>query len=303
MEDVQRLDVPVVKRAVVLEFQGADGMRDAFQRVALAVGVVVGGIDAPLVARAVVRGAEDAVHDWVAHVEVGRGHVDLGPQGPRAVGEFAGLHAAEEVEVFFDGAIAVGAVAARRGERAAVLADLVGREVTDVGLSGQDHLLGPIVELVEIVGGVEQAVFPIEAQPADVLHDRVDVFDFLLRGVGVVEAEVAQPPVVPRDAEVQADRLGMADVKVAVRLRRKAGVDAVVAAAGQVGVDVFAEEVGGSRGGIGCAHGRVRSEVNVQPRMEHGWNTERSRLAIQTSDETAISFPVPFVFHPWLQYF
>ena len=135
-------------------------MRDAFQRVALAVGVVVGRVDAPLVARAMVRGVEDAVHDRVAHVEVGRGHVDLRPQGPRAVGELARPHAAEEIEVLFDGAVAIGAVAARRGERAAVLADLVGGEVADVGLAGEDHLLGPLVELVEIVGGVDTGGLP-----------------------------------------------------------------------------------------------------------------------------------------------
>ena len=57
-----------------------------------------------------------------------------------AVGELAGLHAREEVEILFDGAIAIGAVFARLGEGAAVLADLVGGEVIDVGLAGLDEL-------------------------------------------------------------------------------------------------------------------------------------------------------------------
>ena len=232
MEDPQRLDVPVVQRTVVLEFQGADGMRDAFQRVALAVGVVVGRVDAPRVARAMVRGAEDAVHYRVAEVDVGRGHVDLRPQGPRAVGELAGPHAAEEVEVLRDRAIAIGAVAAGRGERAAVLADLVGREVADVGLAGQDHLFRPLVKLLEIIRCIEQPIFPIEAQPADILHDGVDVFDFFLRWIRIVEAEIALAAVVlARCRNFQADRLGMADVQVAIGLRRKPRVDAVVASA------------------------------------------------------------------------
>ena len=162
------LDVPVVERAVIFELERADGVRDAFDRIALAVRVVVHRVDAPLVAGAVMLGVEDAVHDGVAHVEVGRRHVDLGAQGACAVGEFAGLHAREEVEIFLDGAIAIGAVLAGFGEGAAVLADLVGGEVADVGLAGLDELDGPIVELVEVVGGVEEAVFPIEAEPADV---------------------------------------------------------------------------------------------------------------------------------------
>ena len=122
---------------------------------------------------------QDAVHHRVAHVEVGRGHVDLRPQRARAVGELAGPHALEQVEVLLDRAVAVGAVLARLGQRAAVLADLVGGQVADVGLAGLDQLHGPLVELLEVVGGVEQPVFPVEAEPADVLHDRVDVLDAL----------------------------------------------------------------------------------------------------------------------------
>ena len=181
---------PVVERAVVFEFQRADGVRDAFDGIGLAVRVVVHGVDAPRVAGAVVLGVQDAVHHRVAQVEVGRGHVDLGAQGAGAVGEFAGLHAREQVEVLLDGAVAVGAVLARLGEGAAVLADFVGGQVADVGLAALDELDGPLVELVEIIGGVEEAVFPVEAEPADVVHDGIDVLLLFLVGIGVVEAQV-----------------------------------------------------------------------------------------------------------------
>ncbi len=53
------------------------------------------------------------------------------------------LHALEEVEIFLDGAVAVGAVLAGFGEGAAVLANLVGGEVIDVGLAGLDELAAP----------------------------------------------------------------------------------------------------------------------------------------------------------------
>ena len=89
-----------------VEFQGADRVGDPLDRVALAVGVVVHRVDAPFVASAVMLGVDDAVHDRVAEQHVGVGHVDLGAQDLFAVGEFALLHALEQVEVLLDGAVA-----------------------------------------------------------------------------------------------------------------------------------------------------------------------------------------------------
>ena len=51
-------------------------------------------------------GVDDAVHDRVAEQHVRVGHVDLGAQDLFAVGEFAVLHALEQVEVLLDGAVA-----------------------------------------------------------------------------------------------------------------------------------------------------------------------------------------------------
>ena len=240
-------DVPVVERAVVFEFQRADGVRDALDGIGLAVGVVVHRVDAPLVAGAVMLGVQDAVHHRVAHVEVGRRHVDFGAQGAGAVGEFAGLHALEQVQILFDGAVAIGAFLAGFGEGAAVLAHFLGGEIADVGLAVSDELHGPLVELAEIVGGVEEAVFPIEAQPADVLHDGIDVLGLFLCGVGVVEAQVGFAAELGGQAEIQADGFGVADVQIAVRLGRKARVHAAAELAGlQVVEDDVANEIGGA---------------------------------------------------------
>ena len=194
MIDAEGLDVPIVERAVIFEFQRADGVGDAFDGIALPVRVVVHRVDAPLVAGAVMLGVQDAVHDGVAQVEVGRRHVDFGAERARAIGELAGLHAREEVEILFDAAIAVGALLAGFGGRAAVLADLVGGQVADVGLAGFDQLHGPIVQLVEIVGGVEEAVFPIEAEPADVVDDGIDVLGLFLLGLVSSKRRLVLPP-------------------------------------------------------------------------------------------------------------
>ena len=95
-------------------------------------------------------------------------------------------------------------------------------------------LLGPLVELLEVVGGVELAVLPVDAEPADVVADGIDVLLLLLGGVGVVVAEVELAAVLLGEAVVQADRLGVADVQVAVRLGREARVHAAAEPAGAV---------------------------------------------------------------------
>ena len=69
-----------------------------------------------------------------------------------------------------------------------------------------------------------------------------------LRGVGVVEAQVALAAELGGQAEVQADGLGVADVQVAVRLGRKARVHAPAVLVGlQVLEDDVADEMGWQR--------------------------------------------------------
>ena len=135
------LDEPVVERPVVGELERADRVRDALDRVGLAVREVVRRVDAPRVARPRVRGVEDPVQDRVAQVDVARRHVDPRAQVARAVGELASTHPREEVEALLDGPVAPGARSARLGQRAAVLADLVGGQVVHVGLARAVHLI------------------------------------------------------------------------------------------------------------------------------------------------------------------
>ena len=114
------------------------------------------------------------------------------------------------------------------------LRDLLGRQVADVGLAVLDELLGPLVELLEVVGGVEHAVLPVAAEPADVVADGIDVLLLLLGRGWCRRSEVELAAVLHGQAEVQADRLGVADVQVAVGLRREARVDAAAEPPGAV---------------------------------------------------------------------
>jgi len=247
--DAELLDEPVVERAVDVELQRADAVGDMLDGVGLAVGVVVHGVDAPAVARAVVVGMEDAVHDGVAEHHVGVGHVDFGAEHLGAVGELAVAHAAEEVEVLLGGAVAEGAVGAGGGDGAAAGAYLVERLVVDIGQTFLYQQAGPFVELLEIVGGVVD-FGPVETEPADVLLYGVDILGVLLDGVGVVEAEVGAAAIFLGEAEVDADALGVADVEVAVGLGREAGLHGGAAAFGEVALDDFLQKVQLAFGGV-----------------------------------------------------
>src|SRR5258706_124806 len=58
------------------------------------------------------------------------------------------------------------------------------------------------------------------------LFDGIDILYVLLRRVGIVEPEVAESPELPRQTEIDANRLCVPDVKIAVRFRGKAHTDA-----------------------------------------------------------------------------
>ena len=201
-ENAELLDKPVVERAVILEFQRADGVSNAFDRVRLSVRVVVHRVNAPFVARPVVGGAQDAVHHRVAHVEIGRIHVDFGTKRSGAVGKFAGAHALEQVEVLVNAAVAIGAFLTQFRERTTILAHFLGAQVVNVGLARLNELNRPLVELVEVVGCVVET-FPLPTEPFDIANDGIDVFLLLFLRVGVVEAQVRMAAELRRQSKVQ----------------------------------------------------------------------------------------------------
>src|SRR5215510_12841312 len=124
---------------MVLELQGADRVRDAFDGIRLAVRIVVARIDAPCRARAWMAGMQDTIEHRIAQVDVARRHVDLGAQHARAIGKLAGPHAAEQVEVLLDAAIAPGAVFAWLRQRTTMDAHLFLTLIVDVSLANMDE--------------------------------------------------------------------------------------------------------------------------------------------------------------------
>jgi hypothetical protein len=114
------------------------------------------------------------------------------------------------------------------GERAARGAQLVGRLRIHVRVAVPDELLGELVHPVEVIGRVVEVLVllaPVVAEPVDRIEDRVDeLLLFLFRLVS--SKRMWQTPRMLRHAEIEADRFGVPDVEVAVRLGRKTRADA-----------------------------------------------------------------------------
>src|SRR5205807_1057008 len=69
--------------------------------------------------------------------------------------------------------------------------------------------------------GVEESV-PVEAEPLHILLDRFDILGFFFFWIGVVKTQIRVSAKLVGESKVEADCLGVADVQVSVRLRRKA---------------------------------------------------------------------------------
>ena len=144
--------IPVVERTVIFEFERADGVRDAFNRIRLAVRKVVHRVNAPIIAGAVMLGVQNAIHHRIAHIQIRRRHIDLCAKSARAVREIAAPHALQQIQIFFHRPVAIRALLTRFGQRAAILPHLVSGEIADISLPRAHQLLRPRIKLREIIG-------------------------------------------------------------------------------------------------------------------------------------------------------
>ena len=242
VRQIHLVHAPVVQRAVILEFQRAQRMGDALGGVAQRMRVVVHRIDRPVVAGVLVLDVLDPVQRRVAQIDVAAGHVDLGAEGSRAIGKFARAHAPEQVEILFDTAIAERGFPACFMQRAAIGTHVICIEVADEGIALADQFLGGEIEHLEIIGSVTE-FRPLVAEPAYIVLDGADVFGVFAGRVGVVKTQVAAAAEFLGDAEVGPDRPGVSQMQVAVGLRREAGPDCGLPAAGEIVANDLANEI------------------------------------------------------------
>ena len=118
---------------MILELERAQRVCDALVGIRQAVGEIVHRVDTPLVARILMGNVANAVNRRIAHIHVGRRHIDLRAQHMLAIGELTSVHAAEQVKVLLDAPVAVRTVRARLGQRTAVLANFFCAQAVNIG--------------------------------------------------------------------------------------------------------------------------------------------------------------------------
>src|ERR1700730_6028681 len=84
---------------------------------------------------------------------------------------------------------------------------------------------------------------PLEAEPAHVTLDGIDIFLLFFYRIGVVEAQMATAAIFPGDPEIERDRFGVTNVKIAVGLRRETGHHLGGGARRDIGLDDVTDEV------------------------------------------------------------
>ena len=230
---------------MILKFQAAHGMGDALNGVLNGVGKVIQGVDAPLIALAVVGNMLNAVNRRVTQVHVGAGQVDFGAQGLFAIGKLARAHPAEQVEVFFRGTVAVGGrTAGLTGIVAAVFLHLLAGQVIHIGFAFLNELFGVFIALFKVIAAVKNAAVGGGTQPFQIFQDALHILVAFAGGVGIVKAQVKLTAIGFGGHVVDVNGLGGTNVQVAVRLRRKTGMDLLDLALGKIRVNDLSQKIG-----------------------------------------------------------
>ena len=171
----------------------------------------------------------NAIDGRIAQIDVGTRHVNLGAKHHATFGVLAVTHFAEETQIFLDGAIAIGRIAAGLVQSAAIGLHFFGRLFVHVGVTGLHQVLGKFIHVFEVRAREVEVRFlfvhPIKAQPTDAVENAVDVLLVFLHRIGIVKAHVAIAAVVAGETKIQADALGMPNVQIAVRFRRETRAD------------------------------------------------------------------------------
>ena len=215
------VDKIVVQRTMHLKLKCTDRVRYAFEIIGLTVCKVIHRIDVPFASGTMMRmRGDNTIHDRITEMHVRVCHVDLCTQNHLAFLYLASLHCLEETQVLLDGTITVRRSHTGLGRRTFLLRNLLGCLFIHIGLAFFDETDSEVIELLEIIGGIEN-MSPFETKPANIALDGLYVFGILLGRVRVVKTEVTNTIVFLGNTEVHTYRLDVSDMQVSVRLRRE----------------------------------------------------------------------------------
>ena len=186
-------------------------------------------INAPRVTRVVVCCAADAVNGGVAHIDIGRGHINFRAEHRCTICEIASAHVTKPRQVVRCTARAEGTIHTGFTKVATVDAHLFCALFIDIRMtcfnqtfSGRIHEIKVIARLVLVQCAV---CFPRKPEPMHGIQNGIDVFGIFFFWIGVVKAQVANAAIVTSQSEIDANAFGMSYVQVAVGLWRKTGAN------------------------------------------------------------------------------
>ena len=184
----------------------------------------------------------DAVHKRVSEEHIRVGHIYLGSKHLFALFEFPLLHLLKESEVLLYASISVRTVCARGVYGASACPYLLLCLVVHIGKPLLNKFHSPIVELVEIVGGIK-LICPLKSKPFYILFNGIYILYILLCWVGVVKTDVCSSSISLGQTKVKADALGVSYMQIPVRLRRESGLNLLYLSGLQVSLNYLFKEV------------------------------------------------------------
>ena len=210
-------------------------------------GEIIERIDAPSIAGSVMGRMEDAVNDRVSHDHIRRSHVDLRAKYLLAVGILAFLHFFKKLQVLFDASISIRTFLARMAQIAAGIVDFFTGLVIHISEALADEYASKFIEFREIVGRIVHRFLPLKAQPLHVFQDGIHILYFFLRRVRIVETHIRLAMILLADAEIQANTLHVADMKISIRFRWETGQHLVIGIdmVGNIFIDFRFDKVSG----------------------------------------------------------
>ena len=190
---IEAVDNPIIKRTVHLELKRAHRVGHALKRILNRVREVVHRVNAPLIAQMVVGDMTDAIQHRVTEVNIGRGHIDFGPEAPFAVRILARLHITEDFQIALGGSIPRGAGLTGLLRNAAVVLPFFLSQITAICLARLNEIFGNLIHLIEHIRGIVEARLarvtgsrPLKAEPTDIPLNVFGVLVAFFRWVRIV---------------------------------------------------------------------------------------------------------------------
>ncbi len=132
---------------------------------------IIHRVDFPCGAGAMMGSLDDAVHNGITEMHIGRRHVDLCTEHSRTLIKFAIVHADEKIEIFFRCAVTIWTFLSGDSGSAFLLRYLLGCLVVDISFSFFYQSYSEIKKLWKIIGSIILSVTPVKSQPMYVFSD------------------------------------------------------------------------------------------------------------------------------------